>query len=466
MTSAWERLGLRGTVTAFFALGALLVSALLAVGTYLAARHYLIEQRQNTALRQSFADASYVADGLLTQGSKVPEILGSVNAPADSELIVRLGSRWYSSALTQEPRALPSTVTTGVDEGSVTYVWTRAKGEPAIAVGVPLPAVGGQFYEVAVTSELSSTLSTLAIVLGSFALLSTAAGAGLGRLASRRLMTPLDDVASAAARIGAGGLHTRLPPTEDPDLATIVGSFNSMVEALEERIQRDARFAADLGHELRSPLTTLVASVQVIQGRRAELPERIQRAVDLVSVELDRFHRTLEDLLELGRLDAGVRGQVLTDVDASELVRMTLGESHRPVELLTTQGSDLVIHVDRQQLSRSLVNLFDNADRHGGGVVGVHVRRIRGHVRIDVDDSGPGVQESERDRIFERFVRGGSRGSLPGSGLGLSIVAETIQGHGGRVWCEEAPGGGARFSLELPARARVRTSPRPGAVAL
>lgn len=456
MSGPWERLGLRGTVTAYFALGALLVSALLSVGTYFAARHYLIEQRQQTALRQAFADASYVADGLLTQGVNVPQVLGSVNAPSDSEVIVRLGGRWYTTSLTQGPQTIPSTVTTGVGEGGVSYVWTRTRGAAAIVIGVPLPAVDAELYEVAVTGELTSTLSTLSIVLGSFALLSTTAGAALGRLASRRLMTPLDDVAKAAAQIGAGGLHTRLPPTDDPDLATIVGSFNSMVEALDERIQRDARFAADLGHELRSPLTTLVASVQIIQRRRDELPERTRRAVDLVSVELDRFQRTLEDLLELGRLDAGVRGQVLTRVDAGELVRVTLWDSHRPADLLDVEDCDLGIDVDKQQLSRSLVNLLDNADRHGDGVGAVRVRHVRDHIRIDVEDHGPGVPDAERERIFERFVRGGSRGSLPGSGLGLSIVAETVQGHGGRVWCEEAPGGGARFSLELPAGARPR----------
>ena len=224
-----------------------------------------------------------------------------------------------------------------------------------------------------------------------------------------------------------------------------------MVEALEERIQRDARFAADLGHELRSPLTTLVASVQIIQRRRDDLPERTRRAVDLVSTELDRFQRTLEDLLELGRLDAGVRGQVLTRVDAGELVRVTLTQSHRSPDLLDIDGADLGIDVDKQQLSRSVVNLLDNADRHGRGVAAVRVRRVRDHVRIDVDDHGPGVPDAERERIFERFVRGGSRGSLPGSGLGLSIVAETVQSHGGQVWCEDAPGGGARFRVELPA---------------
>src|SRR4030095_10929181 len=105
-----------------------------------------------------------------------------------------------------------------------------------------------------------------------------------------------------------------------------------------------------------------------------------------------------------------------------------------------------------------LVNLFDNADRHAGGVRAVTVQRVRNRVRIDVDDRGDGVPEADRERIFERCVRAGSRGSLPGSGLGLSIVAETANSLGGRAWCEDAPGGGARFILELPSPPRQAPS--------
>ncbi|MDQ2756418.1 MAG: HAMP domain-containing histidine kinase [Actinomycetota bacterium] len=446
-------LGLRDTVTLFFAVGALLVSTLLSVGTYLVARHYLIEQRQTSALRQAYADASVVADGLLTQGSRVPDVLGAVGAPSDSDLIVHRGGRWFSTSLEQGPQSLPASVLAGVDGGSVTYAWAEPGGQPVIVIGVPLGRADAQFYELAHASELASTLSTLQVVLLAFALFGTGVGAVVGRVAAGRVMAPLDDVAVAAARIGAGGLQTRLPPTSDPDLATIVGSFNEMVLALDERIQRAARFAADVGHELRSPLTTLVASVDVIRRRRDELPERTRRAVDLVSTELDRFQRTLEDLLELGRLDAGVRGQLLAPVEVSELVRETLVASHRDPALMSVPGAGSgpvgVVEADKHQLSRALVNLLDNADRHGGGVRDVRVRRVRDRVRIEVTDAGPGVPESEREHIFERFVRGGSRGSLPGSGLGLSIVAETALAHRGRVWCEDAfPG--ARFCVELP----------------
>ncbi len=446
-------LGLRDTVTLFFAVGALLLSALLSVGTYLVARHYLIEQRQSSALRQTYADASVVADGLLTQGARVPDVLGAVAAPSDSDLIVHRGERWFSTSLDQGPESLPTSVRAGVEAGSVTYAWARTGGQTVIVIGVPLMRADAQFYELAHTSELASTLATLQAVLLVFAVFATGVGAVVGRVAAGRVMAPLDAVATAAARIGAGGLQTRLPPTSDPDLATIVGSFNEMALALDERIQRDARFAADVGHELRSPLTTLVASVDVIRRRRDELPERTRRAVDLVSTELARFQQTLEDLLELGRLDAGVRGQVLAPVEVSELVRETLVASHRNPELMSVPGNGSgpvgLVEVDKHQVSRALVNLLDNADRHGGGVCDVRVRPVRDRVRIEVTDAGPGVPDTERERIFERFVRGGSRGSLPGSGLGLSIVAETALAHGGRVWCEDAfPG--ARFCVELP----------------
>lgn len=216
MRGPWSTWGLRGTVTASFALGALIVSALLAVGTYLTARHYLTDQRQATALRQSYADASFVLDGLLARDARIPEVLSSVNAPADSELVVRKDDRWYSSALARGSQTIPTDVRDGVVGGAVTFAWSVVDDQPALVVGVPLPAADAEFYEIVSTTELQATLTTLATVLAAFAVLATLAGAALGRVASRRLMAPLDDVATAAARIGAGGLQTRLPRPTTP----------------------------------------------------------------------------------------------------------------------------------------------------------------------------------------------------------------------------------------------------------
>ncbi|PPK92870.1 signal transduction histidine kinase [Kineococcus xinjiangensis] len=454
----WARGGLRTRVVASFTLGAMALAGLAALLIYGLARGYLVDQRERSAVRQAFADASYVRDGLRTSGFPVSDVLGGVAPPAGAAILVRRDGRWYSTSLEVGDEDLPAGLVGVVEGGEAGTAWASQGRRPVLVVGVPLPAVDAEYYAVTVTSELQSTLDALRTALVAFALL-IAAGAGLlSAWAARRAMAPLNAVAGTAARIAGGELGTRLAPTSDPDLATIVGSFNSMVDALEEQIQREARFTADVSHELRSPLTALVTSVDLLQRRRDDLPERSRQVLDLVRRELDRFARTLEDLLELGRLEAGASAGERVDVALGDLVRQALDRCGRPVSLLAAApggAAEVVVHVDKQQLSRALVNLVDNAERHGRGLVSVSLRREGAHALVQVDDAGPGVAEEDRQRVFERFARSGSRGSLPGAGLGLSLVAESVHAHGGAVWCEDSPQGGARFVVRLPARARI-----------
>ncbi len=453
MRSPW---GLRATLTALFALGGVLLAGVMGLGTYGVARSYLIDQRERSALRQAFADASYVRDGLLTRGRRVSDVLGATSPPANSTVLVHRRGRWYSSSLDVGETELPIALRGQVDEGSATVQWTSVAGVPSVLVGVPLPVAGAEFYEVTATDELQGTLHTLRAVLIGFAVAVMVAAAVLGRWAARRAVAPLDAVAGAAARIAGGQLDTRLPATDDPDLATFVGSFNSMVDALAERIERDARFTADVSHELRSPLTALLTSVDVLERRRDELTPRSAQVLDLIRGDLDRFHRMLQDLLDLGRLDAGAPLRVVQGVDAAELVRQTLLESGRSAALLVAPAKPLLVDVDKQQMSRALRNLFDNADRHGAGLTRVSVTEegLGGQqpkVIVCVDDDGPGVPPGDREQVFERFHRDGSRGSLPGAGLGLSLVSETVQAHAGVVWCTSNDVRGARFVVQLPA---------------
>jgi signal transduction histidine kinase len=447
--------GLRTAITLSFAGGALLLAATMAIGTYLVARGYLVEQRERTAARQAFVDASYLRDGLRTSGAEVSDVLGSASPPASSVVLVRRGDAWFSSSLDVGEDVLPRSLRRQVRAGSAAITWTAAPDGPSVVVGVPLPAVDAEFYEITSTTELEQTLSTQRRVLAGFALAIALAGAALGRAAARRVVAPLDEVAAAAAHIAGGELDTRLPVTEDPDLATIVGSFNSMVDAVNDRIERDARFASDVSHELRSPLTALVTSVEILEGRRQELSERSGRVLDLVNRDLARFQRALQDLLELGRLEAGSARQVTRKVDARELVRHALQDSGRPTSLLghgdDERDGELPVAVDKLQLNRALVNLFENADGHGDGLAAVTVFRDADSVFVSVEDDGPGVPPEEREHIFDRFARGGARGSHPGTGLGLSIVAETARRHDGAVWVSDRPAGGARFVLRLPA---------------
>ena len=449
-----RRLGLRTTITAAFAVGGLLLATAMALGTYLAARHYLVDQREHTALRQAYTDASFVRDGMLTAGAKVSDVLGAVSPPADAVIVVRQGDRWFSSSLDVGEDAVPPQLREAAADGSASLAWQHGRdGGPAVMVEVPLPAVGAQFYERVSTRELSETLDALRVVLSVVAALTAFAAAVLGWWAAARVVAPLDEVAGAAARIASGSLDTRLASTDDPDLATIVGSFNSMVDALRDRIERDARFAADVSHELRSPLTALVTSVEVLDRRRHELPDRAQQALVLIRRDLARFQRAVEDLLDLGRLEAGTAALVLADVDARDLVvhaTDAIGVPPERVRVTVPDGATTTVRVDKSAMHRALMNLLENAQRHGGGVTGVAIARTERAVVVTVEDAGPGVAEEDRLRIFDRFVRGGSRGSLPGTGLGLSIVAETVRAHGGAVWCVPRPSGGTRFVLQLP----------------
>lgn len=448
-----RRAGLRQLVVLAFATGSLAVSVALAFGTYWSARHYLVEQRERSALRQSFADASYVRDNLRTTGAEVPDALGSISPSAGTVILVERDGRWYSSSLEFSSSELPAGTVAMAADGRASLGWARAGGEPALVVGVPLASVNAVYYEVAATTELKGTLDTLRVVLIASAVATTVAGAILGRFAARRVLVPLNKVTSAAAQISAGDLGARLWPSDDPDLTALVGAFNTMVDELEARIQRESRFVADVSHELRSPMTTFATGVSLLSADDT-LPERPRATVALLERELARFQRSLDELLELSRLDAGVDDGHRTVIDLRDLVHESLNarrhDGERAPVAVETPDVSLLVEVDKRRMSRALINLFDNADLHGDGLAAVRISRLDDFGDIHVLDDGPGVAVDDRSRVFERFARVGSRGSSSGAGLGLSIVAATVGQAGGAVWCVCEPGTGGHFVLRLP----------------
>jgi signal transduction histidine kinase len=443
--------GLRARIVLAFGAGALLVSVVLAATTFLLAREYLLEQREQAAVRQAFVHADLLRSRLATAGAEVGEVLADVS-PEGADVVVHSGDAWYSSSLDVGARDVPPALQELVRAGSAATVRTSAD-DPRVVIGVPVVASSLEFYEVAPLVELERVLRTLTAVLGAGAVTATAAGTAFGVWASRRVVQPLDQVAGAATRIAAGELTTRLPPTDDPDLVAIVGSFNTMVDALAARIERDARFVGNVSHELRSPLTGLITSVEVLSARRDELSPRSRQVLELVEQQLARFRATLDDLLELARLDDAGREEEMPAVDLAALAREVLAVTGRPAGLLSVDGdARTVVRGDKRQLERAVRNLLDNADRHAGGTCRIGVEQCGNSVVITVDDAGPGVPPEDRERIFERFTRGphAGRRSLPGAGLGLAIVAETAARHGGAAWCSGRADGGARMTLSLP----------------
>ncbi|MGY1822003.1 sensor histidine kinase [Geodermatophilus sp. SYSU D00079] len=457
MRAALASRGLRARIVLGFAAGALLVSVVLVTTTFLLARGYLLDQRERSLTRQAFADANVLSSRLATAGTEVGDVVAELVPSGGADVVVRSGDSWYSSSLDVGARDVPAELRAIVADGSAGTVRVETSAGPALLVGVPVAAAGVEFYELSPLTELQMVLGTLAAVLGAGALAATAAGAAFGGWASRRALQPLEQVAGAATRIAGGDLDTRLAPTDDPDLLAIVAGFNSMVDALAARIERDARFVGDVSHELRSPLTGVLTSVEVLAARRAELSPRADQALALVEGELERFRRMLDDLLELARIDGAPPSDRAVPVSMTALVREVLATSGRDPGLLAGDPEEqTVVTGDKGGLERAVRNLLDNADRHAGGAVAVTVQRREDAVVVDVDDAGPGIPAEDRERVFERFARGlrAARRSLPGAGLGLAIVAEIAARHGGAAWCSPSPAGGARFTLSLPGGAR------------
>ncbi len=335
---------------------------------------------------------------------------------------------------------------------------------PTLVIGIPLESSSAAYFEFADLSDANDTLHNVGISLLFGGLITTLAGALTGMIAAKRVIRPLGDAAQAAKAIAGGRLDTRLESTDDHDLQLLSTAFNDMAEALQNRVERDARFASDVSHELRSPLMTLAASVEVMQARRDEMPERAQSALDLLVGDVSRFQGLVEDLLEISRFDAGAIRLHLEDLLVAEFVRQAVAVSSLPQTKLTVsdRAEGLILHGDRRRLARVVANLIDNARVHGGGAPEIAVTEAEGegeplaHVWIAVEDHGPGVPPEERSLVFERFARGavaGRRSSSDGAGLGLALVDEHVRMHGGRVWVEDRLDGepGARFVLELPA---------------
>jgi two-component system sensor histidine kinase MtrB len=449
------RLGLRARVVSAFAIGALLLSALLSVLALGVTRTNIVSQRESAATLQMYVNAGVVRSTL--GESNTQQVLTSLTTPFGSSPIVYTTNRdFVGKTPDRGGNALPAPLKAMVLGGEPGRMRYDLDGEKYFAVGVPIPAIDGAYFEVVSFQDLDDTLLSLGLTLLGASIATTLAGAGLGLYASRRVLRPVRQMGVAAEAIATGALDTRLVERFDPDLDPLLRSFNEMVEALSVRIDRDQRFASDVSHELRSPLMTLSASVEVLENTRDELPERAQAALDLLSADLDRFRQLVEDLLEMSRFDAGVMRLELDEVLAPEFVRAAVASAgyDTPVQV-SPEVYGKVIAIDKRRIARVVQNLLENAKKYGGGATSVSVYCIDDQLYIAVEDEGAGVPEEDRTLIFERFARGitaGRRTGAEGVGLGLALVAEHIRLHGGEISVEDRADGreGARFVIRLP----------------
>ncbi len=446
-------LGIRARATLLFGLVATMLAVLASTAVWVSVAGYLLSQRTESAVGQSLSNLEQVTRDWRVPGSSPPQVLARLPRELSSTSLLRTEEdEWFTDDLTVSRSSIPAALVASVDRGRPYAQRVEVAGHPALVVGLPIDDAGGAYFEVFPLDQLDQTLRTLSLVLLVGGILAPLVTMELGWWVMRPALRPLEQVAAAVAAIARGDVSARLDARGDPALRSIAESFNTTADALERRVKRDAKFAADVSHELRSPLTTMVNTVQLMDRYRGSLAPEGREGLDLLQAEVDSFERLVQDLLEISRADAGSHQLTLVEFRLAELARRAL-----PAQLLarlevTATGAEALVCGDKRRLVRVLMNLVDNADRHGHGLHRVVVDATADEVSLAVEDSGPGLMSHELEGIFERFSRGrgSERGSTDGAGLGLALVAQHVRLLEGTVTAENRPDGGARFVVRLP----------------
>jgi signal transduction histidine kinase len=270
-----------------------------------------------------------------------------------------------------------------------------------------------------------------------------------------RALRPVEAIRAEVESISGSTLDRRVPvPASGDEVARLAHTMNAMLDRLQDASTRQQRFVADASHELRSPVAAIRTELEVAQ--RTAGPDDWPAVADRLLSEEARLEAVIADLLLLASLEEGAPMPDVVAVDVAE-------EAREEARRRAPDRDDVVIELDapgavvvqgsRMQLRRALANLLDNAGRHARTTVRLSVHERDGRVRVLVDDDGPGVPETERERVFQRFVRldeHRARGA-GGAGLGLSLVRRIAERHHGTARVDTAPLGGARVVLDLPA---------------
>jgi two-component system sensor histidine kinase MprB len=305
-------------------------------------------------------------------------------------------------------------------------------------------------------NEVDHTLSNLRLILMLVALGGIAVAALLGLLVSRAAIAPVRRLTEAAEHVAkTQDLARRIPSRGGGELSRLAVSFNAMLDALEHSmraldasVSAQRQLVADASHELRTPITSLRANIEVLQ-QSPGLPERErERLLSDVVEQLEELTALINDVIELARGDepSPVREDVRFDLLVAEAIERA--RLHAPWARIEEDLRETLIVGDPARLDRAVKNLLDNALKFGPREEPIEVALSGGE--LTVRDRGPGIGASEMPHVFDRFYRGPIARSLPGSGLGLAIVRQVAEAHGGSVTAETAPGGGTLMRLRLP----------------
>lgn len=336
----------------------------------------------------------------------------------------------------------------------------------AVAVAAATPSGNSKVIVGKTLEPVDETVRAVtALLLGGIPLLLLVVGSVSMRVVGRSL-APVEAIRDEVEKISSRDLHRRVPqPSGGDEISRLATTMNGMLARLENSQARQRRFVSDASHELRSPVATIRQHAEVALAH----PEtsKLEELADIVLLENARLQSLVEDLLLLSHVDEGTLKLRTQAVDLDDLVFEEAKRLRATTELRvrTSRVSAGRVSGDREQLNRLIRNLSNNAARHARGTVEFSLRDGDGSVVLTVDDDGRGVAPSERERVFERFVRleeGRDRES-GGTGLGLAIVAEIATAHEAGIAVADSPMGGARFEVRFHSADQADALGRPPA---
>jgi len=293
---------------------------------------------------------------------------------------------------------------------------------------------------------------TLAVALPAGLLLATVGGWVVGW----RALAPLSSMARQANAIDGRVLDTRLVVNEPGDeLSALASAFNGLLDRLAGAFQAQRRFMADASHQLRTPLSITRIAAQVTLAQEERTIDEYRSSLQTVAQQAGRMTRMVDDMFSLALADLDARPLQLEEVYLNEVVTDCVGAAQvlagaRSVSVQALAPADVQMQADESLLRQMILNLVENAVRHTppNGSVHVSLDADPDRARISVSDTGPGIPEVERERIFERFVR--LDAATDGGGLGLPIARWVAQLHRGTLTLESSGPGGSRFVAVLP----------------
>jgi signal transduction histidine kinase len=333
----------------------------------------------------------------------------------------------------------PDLTLAGLGEGGGLSVLTGVVGRSVV-----LPSLDTVKADVETFGRIISVVVPVLVVLL----------AVLTWLVAGRVLHPVEAIRSRVAQIGAGDLHQRVPdPGTGDEVGRLAATMNRMLDRLQRSSERQRRFVSDASHELRSPLASLRTQLEVALAhpQGADWPGVASGVLE----EGVRMERLVDDLLALARADEGA---VLAHTEEMDLGEIVAAEAERVEGLTvdTTGVGEASVRGDPLALRRVVRNLLDNARRHASSRIVLRVSVEGEEVVVAVEDDGTGIPEADREQVFERFARleEARDRDAGGTGLGLAVVREIVQAHGGAVVAERGDEGGARLVVRLPSRAR------------